>query len=68
MAGQPHGGGAGKPPFMEHRTVLILLVAFVCGTVAGVLTFLAYHNVAGAVLAGIGAAGGAIIVLHQLLD
>jgi hypothetical protein len=61
-------GGHGKPPFMPQRTMLILLVSFVCGVIIGSLTFLAYRNTAAAVLAGLGAAGAAVTVLHLLID
>ncbi|MFJ9782624.1 hypothetical protein ACIRSS_23790 [Amycolatopsis sp. NPDC101161] len=63
----PAAGGPGEPPFMSLRTLLILLVGFVFGVVSGFLTFLAYRNVAGAVLAGLGTAGAAIAVLNGLI-
>lgn len=45
------------PEFLSLRTAVILLIAFVCGIVAGFLTFLANGNVPGAVIAGLGCYG-----------
>lgn len=55
------------PEFISLRTAVILLIAFVCGVVAGSLTFLAYGNVPAAVLAGLGAVAGALIAAHTLV-
>jgi hypothetical protein len=45
----------------------VLLIALVVGLVAGALAFLAYRDVATAVLAGGGAAGGGLALFHGLI-
>lgn len=62
---------AGAPPpsdpFLSVRTALILVIALLVGIVAGALGFLGYGTVAGAVLIGGGAAGGAMMMFHAVL-
>ena len=52
------------PPPIGQRAALLLFAALVSALVVGTLTFLAYGNVAGAVLAGIGALGASFTFLH----
>ncbi|WP_167406028.1 hypothetical protein [Amycolatopsis thailandensis] len=44
---------------------MVLLLAFVCGAIVGFLTYLAARDVPAAILAGLAAAGGAIVFLHR---
>lgn len=53
--------------FVSARTALILVMAFVCGVVVGLLTFMANGNVPAAILAGICALGATMISLHMLV-
>jgi hypothetical protein len=55
-------------PLLTVRAALILLTAIVVGLVAGALSYLANHNVPTATLIGGGAAGGAIMLFHTVLD
>jgi len=55
-------------PLLTVRAAVLLLLAFVIGVIAGVLSYLADHSVPSAVLWGGGAAGGAIVLFHQLVD
>jgi hypothetical protein len=55
------------PPLLSVRAAVILLLALVCGTAVGTLTFFAGKNVAAAILAGLTATGGAIMFLHKVI-
>jgi hypothetical protein len=55
------------PPLLSVRTALILLLGVLCGTAVTALTALAEHNLTGAVLAGLAAAGGAIVFFHKVI-
>ncbi|MFC7841917.1 hypothetical protein [Streptomyces sp. NPDC057382] len=65
--GPTSGGSAPEPPFLSLRTTVVLLAALVIGLVAGGLTVLTGTPVAGAVLAGLTAAGSSVPVLHSLI-
>lgn len=54
-------------PLLSVRTALVLLLAAVIALLAGVLSYLAQHEVATAVLVGGGAGGGAVALFHGLL-
>ena len=54
-------------PLLPQRTVLILIAAVVIGIATGTLTYLAYHLLAEAILAGGAASGAAIPALHRLI-
>jgi hypothetical protein len=49
------------------RAAVILLLALLTGTAAGVLAFLAYHSAPGAILTGGSAAGGAILLFNTVI-
>ncbi|MER6736569.1 hypothetical protein [Streptomyces puniciscabiei] len=66
-AGPTPGGSAPEPPFLSLHTTVVLLTAIVIGLVAGGLTVLTGAPVAGAVLAGLTAAGSSVPVLHSLI-
>ncbi|MFD6822773.1 hypothetical protein ACFWC5_20720 [Streptomyces sp. NPDC060085] len=51
-------------PFLSLRTAVVLLIAFVIGTVMGVLTLLTGAPAAAAVAVGISSAGMSIPDLH----
>ncbi|MCX5269383.1 hypothetical protein [Streptomyces sp. NBC_00199] len=55
------------PPFLSLHTAVILLIAFVFGTVMGILTALTGVPVAGAIAAGLTSAGANIPVLRTLI-
>lgn len=55
-------------PLLSVRTAVVLLLAAVIGIAAGCVGFLAYRDVAIAVLIGGGAAGGALPLFHALLS
>ncbi|MGX1887498.1 hypothetical protein [Streptomyces sp. NPDC055287] len=63
----PAGGSAPEPPFLSLHTTVVLLAALVTGLVAGGLTALTDAPLAGAVLAGLTAAGSAVPVLRSLI-
>lgn len=52
---------------LSVRTAVLLLITVFVGLVAGAVGFLAYREVAIAVLVGGGAAGGALSLFHRLL-
>jgi hypothetical protein len=51
-------------PLLTVRAAVVLLLALLAGAAAAVLTYLEYHSVPGAGLAG-GAAGGSAILLFN---
>jgi len=55
------------PPILSVRAGLVLLIAVVIGMVAGVLSYLAQHNLPSAVLVGGGAAGASLLLFNTLL-
>ncbi|MER6075128.1 hypothetical protein ABT187_41290 [Streptomyces sp. NPDC001817] len=55
------------PQFLPLHTTVVLLVAFAIGTVVGVLTALTGIPAAGAVLAGLSAAGSTVPKLRSLI-
>uniref|UniRef100_UPI003F49A7E8 hypothetical protein n=1 Tax=Amycolatopsis sp. CA-082387 TaxID=3239918 RepID=UPI003F49A7E8 len=55
------------PPLLTLRGAVLLLLAFVVGSIAGGLTFLAGHNVPAAILAGLTAASGTLVLLNREL-
>lgn len=61
MANAPAAG-----PLLTVRAAVILLLALLTGTIAGVLACLAGHSAPGAVLTGGGAAGGAILPFNTV--
>ncbi|MFE9451946.1 hypothetical protein [Streptomyces sp. NPDC006739] len=61
------GGPEADPQFLPLHTTVVLLVAFAIGTVAGVLTALSGVPTAGAVLAGLSAAGTTVPKLRSLI-
>lgn len=56
------------PPLLSVRTALVLTLGLLAGTVVGVLAGLADHNVWAGVLAGILAAGAAVLSFHKIID
>ncbi|MFC8006777.1 hypothetical protein ACFUC0_24345 [Bacillus subtilis] len=54
-------------PLLTVHAAIVLLMAVLVGTVAGVLTGHSTGNTAGAILAGLGAAGLSVPVLHNLI-
>ncbi|MFC1407491.1 MULTISPECIES: hypothetical protein [Streptacidiphilus] len=56
-----------QAPFLTMHTAIILLAATLIAIIVGALAFLAGHVVAAAVLAGLGAFGGSIPVLRNLI-
>ncbi|MFJ6105508.1 hypothetical protein ACIQHY_31470 [Streptomyces sp. NPDC092359] len=54
-------------PLLTAHAAIVLLVATVVGAIAGVLTYRSTGNMAGAVLAGLGATGLSVPVLHNLI-
>lgn len=63
--------GRGQDPanhvLLGLRTTLIILTAFACAGVVGVLTYLVNYNVPAAILAGLGTLGAALVGLHVLI-
>lgn len=53
---------------LSVRAAVVLLLAFVVGVIAGGLAYLADRSVPTAVLAGGGAAGGALVLFHSIID
>ncbi|MFI9817954.1 hypothetical protein [Saccharothrix variisporea] len=53
-----------RPPLVSTRTAVVLVLGLLCGTAAGVLTYLAGDNTAAAVLAGLAASGAAVAFFH----
>lgn len=56
-----------KQPLLSLRTAVVLLTALVVGATAGGLTYLGTKQLAGAVLAGGTAFGGAVIWLDKII-
>ena len=54
-------------PLLNLRAAVVFLLAFVIGVVAGLLSYLADRSLASAVLWGGGAAGGSLMLFHQLI-
>ncbi len=52
-------------PLFSLRTAVIMLAAVGCGVVVAGLTYVAYGNMAAALLAGVAATGTAITFLHR---
>ncbi|MFC0436152.1 hypothetical protein [Kutzneria buriramensis] len=50
---------------MSGRTAIIAVIAFLAGVVSGALTYWAYWNIPGAVLAGLGTMAVAFLALHN---
>ncbi|MGW2767315.1 hypothetical protein [Streptomyces sp. NPDC001275] len=57
---------ASRPLLTAHAAIVVLMAALV-GAIAGVLTGYSTGNIAGAVLAGLGAAGLSVPILHNLI-
>jgi hypothetical protein len=55
------------PPLLSVRAAVVLLLALMCGTTVGTLTFLAGGNIAAAILTGLTATGGAVVFLHKVI-
>ena len=55
-------------PLLTVRAAVILLLALVIGVLAGVLSYLTDHSVAGAVLWGGGAAGAALVLFNSIVS
>lgn len=55
-------------PLLSVRAALVLLIAVLVGLVTGILGYCAYGEIAVAALIGAGAAGGAVPLVHALLD
>lgn len=53
---------------LSLRAAMILTLGLIIGTAAGLLTYAAHRSLAEAVLAGGGAAGSSVVVLHGLID
>ncbi|MFD3505757.1 hypothetical protein [Streptomyces sp. NPDC058678] len=60
-------GPEAEPPFLSLHTTVVLLTALVLGLVVGALTVLTGVPVAGAVLAGLSAAGSTVPVMRSLI-
>ena len=54
-------------PLLSIRTALVLLLATLVGLGAGVLGYLGGQSWPAAVLTGLGAAGGALMLFHSLI-
>ncbi|MFJ8955285.1 hypothetical protein ACIRO1_34855 [Streptomyces sp. NPDC102381] len=54
-------------PLLTAHAAIVMLAAVLVGAVAGVLTGYSTGNTAGAVLAGLGAAGVSVPLLHHLI-
>ncbi|GHD81095.1 hypothetical protein GCM10010317_103930 [Streptomyces mirabilis] len=64
----PGSAPAGKPALLSQRTALILFIAAGVGIGIGVLTFFAEKSYPKAVVAGVLAAWGCTVGLHNLID
>lgn len=60
-------GSETEPPFLSLHTTVVLLTALVLGLIVGGLTALTDVPPAGAVLAGLTAAGSTVPVLRSLI-
>lgn len=56
-----------RPPLLNVRTAVILLIAFIVGVTIGLLAYAAERHPAEAVLAGLGSAGAAAVACHSLI-
>lgn len=63
----PASGPEAPRPLLSAHAAIVLLMAAVVGAIAGVLTGYSTGNIPGAMLAGLGAAGLSIPVLHNLI-
>ncbi|MFF9981178.1 hypothetical protein [Streptomyces erythrochromogenes] len=71
----PQGPAAPHPPqtaepgsaLIGLRSALVLVLGILVGTGAGVLTYLAQHNTATAVLAGGAAFAGSVLFFHNII-
>ena len=54
-------------PLLSTRATLVLLLATLVGVGAGVLGFLSGQSWPTAVLTGVGAAGGALLLFHTIV-
>jgi hypothetical protein len=59
---------ARRPPLLPLRTFVILVVALVVGIAGGALTWLSAHSLPGAILVAGGTFGGALKLLHELVE
>ena len=67
----PKSGLSGFGPgqsLLTLRAAVILSCGLIAGVATGVLTYLAVHNPAEAVLAGVPACAGAVTFLNALID
>jgi hypothetical protein len=55
-------------PLLSVRAALVLLIAALVSLVAGILAYFAYGGIAIAALIGSGSGGGALALVHTLLD
>jgi len=55
------------PPLLTQRAALVLLVAFIVGMLAGVLTYLARSPLPTSVVVGGGAFGGALMIANNVI-
>jgi len=55
-------------PLLTVRAAVVLLLASIIGLIAGGLTYVGDHSLPGAVLVGGGAAGGALLLFHTIID
>jgi len=55
-------------PLLSIRAALVLLIAFVVGLAAGILGYFAHGGITTAVLIGGAGAGGALRLVHTVLD
>ena len=55
-------------PLLTVRAAVVLLLALVVGLLAGGLAYLADHSLPAAVLVAGGAAGGALLLFHKVID
>jgi hypothetical protein len=56
-----------RPPLLSIRTALVLLLALLADGVVTVLWFAAGRPLAEAIVSGLVAVGGALIVFHQIV-
>jgi hypothetical protein len=67
-------GSAGSPssparsPLLSLRSFVILVVALLIAAGGGALTWLSTHSVPGAILVGGGSFGGALKLIHELVE
>lgn len=61
MAPSPPG------PLLSVRTALVLVLSFMVGTLATLLSYLAHQSLPAAVLVGGGACGASVLLFHTLI-